>query len=86
MHPGREWFTVLSGTIRLYLGDRVMLVAAGDAAEFTTMVPDSLGAAGGPAEILTIFAQDGERAHMPTPGRGGANDPDGTRALRRRRS
>ncbi|WP_250443204.1 helix-turn-helix domain-containing protein [Actinotalea sp. C106] len=68
VHPGREWFTVLSGTMRLYLGDREMLVEAGDAAEFSTMVPHSMGAVGGPAEILTIFDQDGERAHMPTPG------------------
>lgn len=67
VHPGREWFTVLSGTIRVYLGDREMLVEAGDAAEFSTMVPHSIGAVGGPAEILTIFDRDGERAHMPTP-------------------
>lgn len=72
VHPGSEWFTVLSGTIRLYLGDREMLVEAGDAAEFSTMVPHSLGAADGPAEILTIFDQDGERAHMPRPRLGGA--------------
>jgi transcriptional regulator with XRE-family HTH domain len=76
VHPGREWFTVLSGTIRLYLGDRVMLVEAGDAAEFSTMVPHSLGAVDGPAEILTIFDQDGERAHMPTPGRAGGDEAD----------
>lgn len=67
VHPGREWFTVLSGTVRLYLGDRVLLVEAGDAAEFSTMVPHSLGGADGPAEILTILDQDGERAHMPAP-------------------
>ncbi len=70
VHPGREWFTVLTGTIRLYLGDRELLVHAGDAAEFSTMTPHSLGAVDGPAEILTIFDHDGERAHMPTPGRG----------------
>ncbi len=67
VHPGREWFTVLSGTIRVYLGDREMLVQAGDAAEFSTMIPHSIGAVGGPAEILTIFDRDGERAHMPAP-------------------
>ena len=67
VHPGREWFTVLSGTIQLHLGDRVMLVMAGEAAEFSTMEPHSLGAVDGPAEILTILDQDGERAHMPTP-------------------
>lgn len=80
VHPGREWFTVLSGTIRLYLGDRMMLVEAGDAAEFSTMEPHSLGAVDGPAEILTILDHDGERAHMPMPVRGDANDADDTRA------
>lgn len=74
VHPGREWFTVLSGTIRLHLGDRTIVVEAGDAAEFSTMVPHSLGAVDGPAEILTIFDQDGERAHLPAPGRGGQVD------------
>ncbi|WP_345061630.1 helix-turn-helix transcriptional regulator [Leifsonia kafniensis] len=64
VHPGREWFTVLSGTVRLQLGDRVILVGEGDAAEFSTMVPHVLGAHGGPVELLTIFDHDGERAHM----------------------
>lgn len=64
VHPGREWFTVLSGTARLQLGPRTILVQAGDAAEFSTMVPHALGAQGGPVEILTIFDHDGERAHL----------------------
>lgn len=64
VHPGREWFTVLSGTARLQLGDRVIMVGEGDAAEFSTMVPHVIGAHGGPVEILTIFDHDGERAHM----------------------
>ncbi|MBO1752758.1 cupin domain-containing protein [Actinotalea sp. BY-33] len=81
VHPGREWFTVLSGTMRLYLGDREMLVETGDAAEFSTMVPHSLGAEGGPAEILTIFDQDGERAHMPTPGPHEAPPAEGERSV-----
>lgn len=68
VHPGREWFTVLSGTVRLVLGERVILVEAGDAAEFSTMVPHSLAAHGGPVEILTIFDRDGERAHLHTVG------------------
>src|ERR1700684_112690 len=29
VHPGHEWFTVLSGTARLQLGERVILVEAG---------------------------------------------------------
>jgi transcriptional regulator with XRE-family HTH domain len=64
VHPGREWFTVLSGTARLDLGERTILVEAGDAAEFSTMVPHAIGAEDGPVEILTIFDHDGERAHL----------------------
>lgn len=36
----------------------------GQAAEFSTMVPHSFGAHDGPVEILTIFDQEGERAHL----------------------
>ncbi|MGH3494611.1 MAG: helix-turn-helix domain-containing protein [Sciscionella sp.] len=64
VHPGREWFTVLSGTARLRLGERIMLIHAGDAAEFSTMVPHAVGACDGPVEILTILDHDGERAHL----------------------
>ncbi len=64
VHPGREWFTVLSGTARLQLGERTLLIQAGDAAEFSTMVPHAIGAHDGPVEILTIFDHDGERAHL----------------------
>lgn len=64
VHPGRDWFTVLSGTAELRLGQRSILVESGDAAEFSTMVPHAIGAHGGPVEILTILTQDGERAHL----------------------
>jgi transcriptional regulator with XRE-family HTH domain len=64
VHPGREWFTVLSGTARLQLGERTILVQAGNAAEFSTMVPHTIGAHDGPVEILTIFDHEGGRAHL----------------------
>jgi transcriptional regulator with XRE-family HTH domain len=64
VHPGRDWFTVLSGTARLYLGDRVILVAAGQAAQFSTMTPHAITADGGPVEVLTILDRDGQRAHL----------------------
>lgn len=64
VHPGRDWFTVLSGTARLQLGERTILVEAGDAAEFSTMVPHAIGAHGGPVEVLTILDRDGERVHL----------------------
>lgn len=71
VHPGREWFTVLSGTARLQLGERTILVEAGDAAEFSTMVPHSIGAEDGPVEILTLLDHDGERLHLHGAGEAG---------------
>lgn len=64
VHPGRDWFTVLSGTVLLLLGERTIRVETGQAAEFSTMVPHTFGAEGGPAEILVILDPDGDRAHL----------------------
>jgi transcriptional regulator with XRE-family HTH domain len=68
VHPGRDWFTVLSGTARLQLGERTILVEAGDAAEFSTMVPHAISSHRGVTEVLTILDRDGQRAHLRTPG------------------
>ena len=68
IHPGRDWFTVLSGVVALRLGERTVLVEAGEAAEFSTMIPHAFAAHGGPAEFLCIFDHDGDRSHLhPTP-------------------
>jgi transcriptional regulator with XRE-family HTH domain len=68
VHPGKDWFTVLSGTVVLLLGERTILVETGQAAEFSTMIPHAFGAHDGPAEILCIFDHDGQRTHLqPTP-------------------
>ncbi len=64
VHPGKDWFTVLSGTIVLRLGDRTILVETGQAAEFSTMTPHAFGAHNGPAEILCILDHDGHRTHL----------------------
>ncbi|GLZ00372.1 helix-turn-helix transcriptional regulator [Actinoplanes sp. NBRC 103695] len=64
VHPGRDWFTVLSGALTLRLGERTIVVRAGEAAEFDTMVPHAFGAAEGPAEILCILDHAGERSHL----------------------
>lgn len=66
VHPGRDWFYVLDGTVRLRLGGREILIPAGRAASFNTLTPHSLGGHGGPAEILSIFDHHGERAHLRT--------------------
>lgn len=68
VHPGREWLTVLSGTLTLLLGERTILVETGQAAEFSTMVPHAFGAHDGPVEILGIFDHDGRRTHLRSPG------------------
>ncbi|HUD35344.1 MAG TPA: helix-turn-helix transcriptional regulator [Streptosporangiaceae bacterium] len=64
VHPGRDWFTVLSGTARLQLGERVILVRTGQAAEFSTMTPHSISGHEGPVEVLCIFDHDGDQAHL----------------------
>jgi quercetin dioxygenase-like cupin family protein len=69
VHPGRDWFTVLSGTVVLRLGERTILVRAGEAAEFSTMVPHAFGVQDGPAEVLCILDHDGERTHLGPAGR-----------------
>ncbi|WP_188941433.1 helix-turn-helix domain-containing protein [Nakamurella endophytica] len=63
-HPGRDWFTVLSGTAELALGPRIVTVRTGQAASFSTMVPHAFGAVGGAAEILAIFDRPGEQTHL----------------------
>jgi transcriptional regulator with XRE-family HTH domain len=64
VHPGRDWFTVLSGTARLQLGDRVIRVEPGQAAEFSTMIPHAISAYDEPVEVLIILDHDGERCHL----------------------
>ena len=64
VHPGHDWFFVLEGRVRLLLGDREVVVEAGEAAEFGTMTPHSFTAIDGPAELITIFDRDGQRAHV----------------------
>ena len=64
VHPGRDWFYVLAGTLRIRLGDREILVRAGQAASFDTMTPHAMGGHRGPVEILSILDHHGERAHL----------------------
>lgn len=64
-HEGYEWFYVLNGQVRLILGDQDLRLGAGEAAEFDTRVPHAIGSATDqPAEVLTLFGAQGERAHL----------------------
>ncbi|OZM73550.1 XRE family transcriptional regulator [Amycolatopsis antarctica] len=64
-HEGYEWIYVLSGRLRLVLGDRDMTLGPGEAAEFDTRFPHWMGSNGdGPVEVLALFGKQGERAHL----------------------
>lgn len=64
VHPGHDWFVVIEGRVRLWLGDREIDVDTGEAAEFTTMTPHSFSALHGPAQLILIFDREGQRAHV----------------------
>ncbi|MGK5684795.1 helix-turn-helix domain-containing protein [Actinoplanes sp. URMC 104] len=64
-HEGYEWLYVLSGRLRLVLGEHDLVLPPGEAAEFDTRVPHWFGSAqGGPVEFLTIFDAQGARIHV----------------------
>ncbi|MBP1326241.1 transcriptional regulator with XRE-family HTH domain [Leucobacter exalbidus] len=64
-HEGHEWLYVLSGQLRLVLGDREHVLERGEAAEFDTTIPHLMYAEGSaPAEIISLFNTVGERLHM----------------------
>ena len=64
-HEGYEWMYVLSGHLRLRLGELDFVMKAGEAAEFDTRTPHWFGSAGPePAELLVLFGPQGERMHL----------------------
>ncbi len=64
-HEGYEWFYVLNGQVRFVLGEQDLRLGPGEAAEFDTRVPHWIGSANSePAELLTLFGAQGERAHL----------------------
>jgi transcriptional regulator with XRE-family HTH domain len=64
-HEGYEWMYVLSGRLRLVLGDHDVVLGAGEAAEFDTRVPHWFGCADDkPVEFLSLFGPQGERMHV----------------------
>jgi DNA-binding XRE family transcriptional regulator/quercetin dioxygenase-like cupin family protein len=64
-HEGHEWLYVLSGELRLILGDHDITMKADEVAEFDTQVPHWFGAAGErPVEVLSLLSRQGERIHV----------------------
>ncbi len=67
VHDGFEWLYVLSGRLRLILGDQDLVLARGEAAEFDTRIPHCMSAVGSrPAQVLSIFNDAGVRMHTHT--------------------
>jgi transcriptional regulator with XRE-family HTH domain len=64
IHPGHDWLFVLSGRLELTLGERLVIVNTGEAAEFSTMTPHSINAIDTPAEFIMVFDRDGQLAHL----------------------
>ncbi|OBF14821.1 XRE family transcriptional regulator [Mycobacterium kubicae] len=64
VHEGQEWMYVLSGQLRLLLGDKDFVIQPGEAVEFSTWQPHWFGPVDGPVEAIAIFGVHGERVHM----------------------
>ncbi|HZB79602.1 MAG TPA: XRE family transcriptional regulator [Actinomycetota bacterium] len=64
VHDGHDWLYVISGRLRLLLGEDNHLLEPGEAAEFTTWTPHWFGAVDGPADFILVVGPQGERTHL----------------------
>ena len=64
VHEGHDWLYVLTGRLRLVLGEQDLVIEPGEAAEFTTTRPHWFGAVDGPVELILMVGPGGERAHL----------------------
>ncbi|GIJ50975.1 XRE family transcriptional regulator [Virgisporangium aliadipatigenens] len=61
-HQGFLVLNVLAGRLRVVLGDRELVLSAGEAAEFDTSVPHGMGPVDfQPIEALLLYGSQGER-------------------------
>ena len=64
-HEGYEWLYVLSGQLRLVLGQQTVALRPGEVAEFDTHVPHAFwNPHAAAAEVLSLFGPQGERLHV----------------------
>ena len=69
VHGGYDWIYVLSGHVRLAIGDDETLLSPGEAAEFDTRKPHGfVSASMEPAEIINLLSRQGERVHVHSAG------------------
>lgn len=64
VHGGRDWIYVLSGRLRLLLGDQDLTIEPGEAVDFTTWTPHWFGAVDERVELILIVGPEGERQHL----------------------
>ena len=65
VHEGYEWLYVLSGALRLLLGQTTVTLRPGEVAEFDTHVPHAFwNPSAQPTEVLSLFGPQGERLHV----------------------
>jgi transcriptional regulator with XRE-family HTH domain len=64
-HAGYEWLYVLSGEMRLIIGEHDITMRPGEVAEFDTRLPHWFGPTGDePVEILSVHGSHGQRMHV----------------------
>jgi transcriptional regulator with XRE-family HTH domain len=64
-HGGHEWLYVLSGRLRLILGEHDVTLGPGEVAEFDTRVPHWFGAATDePVEMLSLLGSHDQHMHV----------------------
>ena len=64
-HAGYEWLYVLSGELRLIIGEHDITMQPGEVAEFDTRLPHWFGPTGDePVEILRVHGSQGQRMHV----------------------
>lgn len=64
VHEGHDWMYVLSGRMRLCLGEDDMVIEPGEAVEFTTLTPHWFGVVEEPVELIMLLGPHGERLHL----------------------
>ena len=64
-HEGFQWLHVLTGRLRVVLGERDFVLRAGEAAEYDTTIPHWMGYPDhGAIEALLLFGPQGERTRL----------------------
>ena len=64
VHEGHDWIYVLSGRMRLCLGEDDLVISPGEAVEFTTWTPHWFGVVEEAVEAIMLMGPHGERAHL----------------------